>query len=81
MSFAAKVTSSQNELVYLVRGKDKGEAAWHYILIKNKATLPLFLKAIDTDSVDIATFGKILHSGWGENPPEEVVEDIKKRFG
>lgn len=67
------------ELVYLVRGKDAGRAAWHYVLI-DKMKLPLFKQKLKSGSLDVSEYGKILYSGWGDNPPEEIVEEIKKQY-
>ena len=62
-------------LVYLVRGKDKGREAWHYVLVKRNL-LPIFLKHTQGGTVDVAKFGTILFSGWGKDPPPEIVAKI-----
>jgi hypothetical protein len=79
MAFTDKVQNSMGELVYLVRGKDAGRAAWHYVLI-DKMKLPLFKQKLKSGSLDVSEYGKILYSGWGENPPEEIMEEIKKQY-
>ena len=60
---------------YLVRGKDKGRAAWHYVLVK-KHLLGLFLKQTQGGSLDVADFGDVLRSGWGKDPPEGTSDKI-----
>jgi hypothetical protein len=80
MSFTDRVQGSLGDLVYLVRGKDAGRSAWHYVLI-DRMKLPLFKQKLKTGSLDVSEYGKILYSGWGENPPEEIVEEIKKQYG
>jgi hypothetical protein len=78
-SYTEKVTR-RSDLVYLVHGKDRDRDAWHYVLVdKNK--LPLFLKQIETGSIDVALYGDVLRSGWGKNPPPEVVKEIEDEFG
>jgi tetratricopeptide (TPR) repeat protein len=67
------------ELVYLVRGKDEGRPAWHYVLIE-QVNLPAFLRMLKTGSIDVSEYGVILHSGWGENPPPEIVKTIKSQY-
>ena len=62
---------------YLVRGKDKGRAAWHYVLVK-KHLLGLFLKRTNGDSLDVADFGDVLRSGWGMDPPEGTGNKLQK---
>jgi len=68
-----------NNLVYLVRGKDKGKPAWHYVLVE-KLKLPMFKKAIG-GTMDVSEYGKIIHSGWGEDPPPELVKKIEQEYG
>ena len=60
---------------YLVRGKDKGRAAWHYVLVK-KHLLGLFLKLTNGGRLDVADFGAVLRSGWGKDPPEGTIDQI-----
>ena len=78
-SFKTLVEKSSNELVYLVRGKDNGKAAWHYVYVdKNK--LPIFLKKVESGSIDVAEYGKVLYSGWGEDPSQDIVDKIKEEY-
>jgi hypothetical protein len=74
-----KARGSQGNLVYLVKGTDKGKAAWHYVLI-DKLKLPLFREMLKTGRLDVARYGKVLYSGWGENPPAAMVESVKKCY-
>lgn len=79
MAFVDKVQNSLGELVYLVRGKDAGRAAWHYVLI-DRVKLPLFKQKLKTGTLDVSEYGKILYSGWGEDPPQEIVDKIKEQY-
>ena len=63
--------------LYLVRGKDKGRAAWHYVLVK-KHLLAIFLKRTNGGRLDVADFGDVLGSGWGKNPPKGTRDKILK---
>ena len=63
----------------LVRGKDKGRAAWHYVLVK-KHLLGLFLKRIKGGVIKVADFGHILRSGSGKDPPEGTTDKILKEY-
>ena len=67
------------ERIQLVRGKDKGRAAWHYVLVK-KHLLGLFLKRVKGGRVNVADFGDILRSGWGKDPPEGTTDKILKEY-
>jgi tetratricopeptide (TPR) repeat protein len=66
-------------LVFLIRGKDSGRAAWHYILVAQDK-LSLFKQKLGTGNIDVSEYCKILYSGWGENPPPEIVETVKNQY-
>ena len=72
-----KYNENASERIYLVRGKDRGKLAWHYVQVE-KALLPLFLRRTNGGSLDVADFGLILESGWGKDPPENVRTNINE---
>ena len=72
-----KYNENASERIYLVRGKDRGKLAWHYVQVE-KALLPLFLRRTNGGSLDVADFGLVLTSGWGKDPPEEVRKNINE---
>jgi len=82
MSFTKKlikqIESSKRHNVYLVHGEDKGLECWHYVLVEN-IKLPLLRAKISKlpCNLDVADYGKIIKSGWGENPNEEVKQKIE----
>ena len=65
--------------VYTVRGKDRGRQAWHYVLV-DKEKVEEFKAQVATGYIDVAEYGKVLHSGWGENPSKEIEEQITEQF-
>jgi len=79
MSFITQIQTSRGDLVYLVRGKDLGREAWHYVLI-DKVRFPLFMRMLEKGALDVSEYGKILYSGWGKNPPPEIIETIKAQY-
>ena len=72
-----KYNENASERIYLVRGKDRGKLAWHYVQVE-KALLPLFLRRTNGGSLDVADFGRFLKSGWGKDPPENVRKNINE---
>ena len=66
-----------NDRVILVRGKDKGKPAWHFVDVK-KALTGLFYKRVKSGSLDVAHFGTVLASGWGTDTPDSKREEIFK---
>ncbi|MDR2831646.1 MAG: hypothetical protein LBV62_01895 [Rickettsiales bacterium] len=79
-SFADATRRSRSDLIYLVRGKDREKSAWHYVLV-DKEKREMFLTRSRTGSMDVADYGEILYSGWGEDPPQEIVDKINEEFG
>ena len=65
--------------VYLVRGKDKDKPAWHYVLV-DKEKEDDFKTKVATGTIDVADYGKIICSGWGENPPADKKKWVNDRF-
>ena len=78
--FAKATKKSRLDCLFLVRGKDKGRPAWHYVLV-DKHKREMFLARSKSGSMDVALYGEILYSGWGENPSEDIVQKIKDEFG
>ena len=79
-NFAESTRKSRLDCLFLVRGKDNGRAAWHYVLV-DKSKREMFLAKSRSGSIDVALYGQILYSGWGENPPESIVKKIEEEFG
>ena len=67
------------ERFYLVRGKDRGTAAWHYVLVR-KHLLGVFQKRVKGGVINVADFGDIFRSGFGEDPPEGTTDKIFKEY-
>ena len=76
VDYATKQRSAAIEdLVFLVRGKDRGKAAWHYVLV-NEGLKEEFKTKIATGNIDVAKYGFVVCSGWGENPPEDIKNKV-----
>ena len=69
----------KGRFVYLVRGKDRGKPAWHYVLV-DEDKVEDFKTKVATGNLDVANYGKVLSSGWGEDPPEEKKRIIDMQF-
>ena len=65
------------ERIYLVRGKDRGKPAWHYVLV-DKHVLGLFLKKTKGGSLNVKDFGTVLRGGWGQDPSAGTIDQILK---
>ena len=74
-------TKSVSSRVYLVRGKDRGKPAWHYVLVvDDQETITKFKEALSSGHLDVADYGQVLESGWGKDPPNDVKEKIDKTY-
>lgn len=79
-SWADRVIRSRSNRLYLVRGNDRsGRAAWYYIRVTG--SLVLFERALKSGSLNLADHAEILLSGYGENPPEDVVQKMRDEWG
>ncbi len=73
------LNKSEAERVHLVRGKAEGKPAWHYVLVvDDEEIVEMFHKT--ARNLDVADFGHVIKSGWGQDPPDHVKEWIKKKY-
>ncbi len=64
--------------IYLSVGTYNSKYTWHYVDI-DKLKLPIFLNDIkNKNKIDVAQYGKILFSGWGKEPPEDIKKKIEE---
>ncbi len=62
--------------IYLSKGVFDGRSTWNYVIV-DALKVPLFKKAVASGSVDVSDFGKVIASGWGENPPDHIAKAIE----
>ena len=65
--------------VYLVRGKDRARPAWHYVLVDEEKE-NAFKEQVASGNVDVALYGKVIKSGFGKDPPDDVKKTIEKFY-
>ena len=62
------------ERIYIVRGKDRGCPAWHYVLVvDDQDIMDKFKEKIASGNINVAD-----QSGWGEDPSNDVQEEMEK---
>ena len=80
-----------SETLFLIRGKDRGRPAWHYILVPLEKAFIVRGQKKGAD-VDVTEYGRVIKykddsghenacSGWGEHPPKKVTKWICKHYG
>ena len=72
---------STADRIKLVKGESRGFAAWHYIKLRdNEDTQKAFDEKTATGSIDVALYGEVLKSGWGIDPPDNIVKEIEGKY-
>ncbi|MES2677645.1 MAG: hypothetical protein V4612_04965 [Pseudomonadota bacterium] len=71
--------ASKADLIYLVKGVDDNRNAWYYVLVE-RLKLSLFLKALNDDIIHLENYGEILYSAYGDEPPQDITDKLKKEY-
>ncbi len=81
VSFLHKVGNSRSNQLFLMRGEDKGRAAWYYLMV-DKLKLPMLQREIaaNANNINLPKYGEVLKYGWGKEPPTSVVEYIEQTY-
>lgn len=62
--------------IYLVHGTDRGRPAWYYILL-DEGIENAFTETLSSSTIiNLTVYGKVLKSGFGEDPPDDVKKAI-----
>ncbi len=78
-SFLQQVSTGRKELVYLVTGTHQDRAAWHYVQV-DKARMVHFEHGLKGGALNVGEYGTVLYSGWGEQPPQYIIEELEAQF-
>ena len=80
MSFVQSAISSANTRLYYVKATTiNGETAWYFVNI-SAAKDPAFKKLDYSKPYNIADYGEIIESGFGEKAPQIVIDGINIRY-
>jgi hypothetical protein len=78
--FAAKLLHEEgDQLVFLVTGKQNRQPVWCYALIAERKRVA-FQQGLKSGQVKIGDYGRILFSGKGHVPPDDVQQIIKTHY-
>ena len=75
-----KTNKPNNEKIFLIHSKDNGKPVWHYILVP-KENIKLLRQQKAGADIDVTDFGKIIKSGWGDNPSPETIQIMEEDYG
>ena len=72
----------ESKRIFLVRGlEENGKACWHYVLVQDdNSIIDRFKVNVTLGNVDLANYGEILASGYGEDPPIQVIDRINQKY-
>jgi len=73
------IQQAHDNCLYLVTGRRNKNAAWCYVSVPS-AKHGLFQKALAGQAINVNRFGKILFSGTGNAPSEEITRIIHRYF-
>ncbi len=79
-SYSSLNENEKSDLVYLVKGIDQGRKAWYYVLVE-RIKLQQFLEALNDDIIHLENYGEIICSAYGEDPEQEITDNIKIKYG
>lgn len=74
------INRASADLIYLVTGTDRDKSAWYYVLV-DRLKVRMFLQAMKSSSINLDDFGKVIYSAYGEKPPEDITNKVKKEYG
>jgi len=69
--------NSPSFCIKLIRNRELVGDAWHYVFVK-KELLEIFDQVVATGSVDVGEFGFVIEQGYGKDPPDDLVEKMRK---
>jgi serine/threonine protein kinase len=65
---------------FIIRGKDRGREAWHYVAIESESKYEELKRQQAGTNIDVTDFGKIIESGWGKDPPSYIENRLSKMY-
>ena len=81
LSFTHGLQAQHPDHIFIVRGLDTtGEHAWYYVMI-DRGKRDVFRAQSGVALLKITDYGTILHSGFGEHPPENIRRRMEEEYG
>ena len=68
---------SGREIILLVRGRDRGRQAWHYVQVE-RDLVHKFNAQMKRGSIDVKHYGRIQKSGFGRSPDRTVRDQMEE---
>ena len=59
--------------------KKEAKLYWYYVLLDEDKT-DSFNAKVNTGTIDFPDYGTVLYSGWGQDPPTDIIRKVELRF-
>jgi hypothetical protein len=79
MSFISQILSQEGGTVRYIKAVENGRPAWFFVKL-NPEQYSQYKKAIKSRSLELKDFGEIIASGWGEEAPKDVIDELKRQY-
>lgn len=77
------MTAIRKEIIVLVQSTDNGRPAWWYVKCFNRITAEK-LKGIcrlgKSEIIPLEEYGEVILSGWGDAPPDDIIQQIESQY-
>ena len=78
-STAWEVTTGR---IFLICGDKQGRPMWDYVLLDDDAVkIRGFLSEVESGTINLESYGTVLKSGWGIDPPQDTKDWIYEKYG
>jgi len=78
-SFADSIHKRSGDIVYLVHGQDMhSNKSWHFLKVYSKLNDNFISDLEKGEKLELSDYGRVLTSGYGEEPPKHVITSLKE---
>ena len=71
----------KSDRIFLIRGKNDGRLVWHYVLVESRQKHKELKNQRVHSNIVVSNYGKIVKSGWGVDPSQEIKDEIEEKYG
>lgn len=68
-------------IIQLVKGEASERPFWAYVAMKPSLYKEYFTKVMAGQGIDLKTYGDVIESGWGDEPPQEIHDRMVAEYG
>lgn len=79
-SILTKIIASRSNLIYLITAKDYTQRPAYYYLLVDKEKQEALDEVLKSGSLELTDFGRIIASGYGTEPSEEIKRKLKEVY-